>query len=207
MAKITWKEGLVISIETQKKEEGRKENIYVLAQMLSRVSLLVFNIFRSDENWGDVDLNKVPVLFCTSVTKQFITQSHISKQDIKPLQGFVPPAVKLHPLGIGFRSVIVFKGTSYEKEVLINGDGGGQLIEEDMTSGSFQTKVLMSSVPSSNNKIIDQYELTNVRIYAEFNERLYLCYKLKKNVDPMKDLIFDRPIPLEYKEYIDIITS
>ena len=49
-----------------------------------------------------------------------------------------------------------------------------------------------------------KYELTNVRIYAEFNERLYLCYKFGKNVDPMKDLVFNRPIPIEYKEYIDI---
>jgi len=28
-----------------------------------------------------------------------------------------------------------------------------------------------------------------------------------KNVDPLKDLIFGKPIPLEYKEYIDIIFS
>ncbi len=27
------------------------------------------------------------------------------------------------------------------------------------------------------------------------------------NVDPMKDLVFNRPIPIEYKEYIDIISS
>ena len=46
-----------------------------------------------------------------------------------------------------------------------------------------------------------------MHIFTKFNERLYLCYKFGKNVDPMKDLVFNRPIPIEYKEYIDIISS
>ena len=66
---------------------------------------------------------------------------------------------------------------------------------------------IMPEIPFTDNETIDKYELTNVRIYAEFNERLYLCYKFGKNVDPMKDLVFNRPIPIEYKEYIDIISS
>lgn len=64
-----------------------------------------------------------------------------------------------------------------------------------------------NELPVTDNETIDKYELTNVRVYPEFNERLYLCYKFGKNVDPLKDLIFDRPIPLAYKDYIDIISS
>ena len=53
----------------------------------------------------------------------------------------------------------------------------------------------------------DVYITSNMAMLYEFNERLYLCYKFGKNVDPMKDLVFNRPIPIEYKEYIDIISS
>lgn len=108
---------------------------------------------------------------------------------------------------MGSRHVTVWKGTTNERKVLILGQGGGRLIEEDMSTGSYKTKIIMPSIPVTDSETIDKYELTNVRVYAEFNERLYLCYKFGKNVDPLKDLIFDRPIPLEYKEYIDIISS
>ncbi|MDT8979234.1 hypothetical protein RQP50_23635 [Paenibacillus sp. chi10] len=101
----------------------------------------------------------------------------------------------------------VWKGTTNERKVLILGQGGGRLIEEDMSTGSYTTKIIMPSISVTDSETIDKYELTNVRIYPEFNERLYLCYKFGKNVDPLKDLIFDRPIPLEYKDYIDIISS
>ena len=86
--------------------------------------------------------------------------------------------------------------------VLILGEGGGRLIEGDING-----PVIMPFIPFTDNETIDKYELTDVRIYSEFNERLYLCYKFGRNVDPMKDLVFNRPIPLEYKEYIDIISS
>ncbi len=39
------------------------------------------------------------------------------------------------------------------------------------------------------------------------NERLFLCYKLKKNVDPSKEIMFKQQIPLEYKTYVDIISG
>nr|WP_242400664.1 hypothetical protein [Hoylesella pleuritidis] len=87
------------------------------------------------------------------------------------------------------------------------GQGGGRLIEKGISSGGYVEKIIIPSIDKTDLETINKYELTNVRIYAEFNERLYLCYKMKKNVDPMKDLIFDLPIPLEYKEYIDIISS
>ena len=73
--------------------------------------------------------------------------------------------------------------------------------------GDIDGPVIIDQIPVTDQETIDKYELTDVRIYPEFNERLYLCYKLGKNVDPLKDLVFNRPIPLDYKEYIDIISS
>lgn len=86
------------------------------------------------------------------------------------------------------------------------GQGGGRLIEKDIALGIGIKKVIIPSIAKPDLETINKYELTNVRIYAELNERLYLCYKMKRNVDPLKELTFDLPIPLEYKEYINIIS-
>ena len=202
MAKIAWKANRVISIETRKKDENRKENVYVLAQMINRAQLLVFNLFSTDNKWENIDLSKAPILFCTYVTRQFVSNSNVYIQDINPLKDYVPPKYRIDSIGASVRSVLLWEGTVDEKEILILGEGGGRLLEGDING-----PVIMESIPFSDNETIDMYELTNVRIYAEFNERLYLCYKYGKNVDPLKDLVFNRPIPLEYKEYIDIISS
>ncbi|TQR41727.1 hypothetical protein C7Y44_24700 [Paenibacillus popilliae] len=207
MTKNVWKANQVISIETKLKDEGRKNNVYVLAQMISKAQLLIFDLYSDDNNWGDVDLNEVPILFSTSVTRQFIKNGNIYNQSMKPLTNYKLPTYKIESLGMGSRHVTVWKGTTNERKVLILGQGGGRLIEEDMSAGSYKTKIIMPSIPVTDNETIDKYELTNVRVYPEFNERLYLCYKFGKNVDPLKDLIFDRPIPLAYKDYIDIISS
>lgn len=207
MTKIVWKANQVISIETRNKDEDRKNNIYVLAQMINKAQLLIFDLYSENNNWGDVNLNEVPILFSTTVTRQFIKNSNIYKQSIKPLTNFELPKYKIESLGMGSRHVTVWKGTTNERNVLILGQGGGRLIEEDMSTGNYKTQIIMPSIPETDSETIDKYELTNVRVYAELNERLYLCYKFGKNVDPLKDLIFDRPIPLEYKEYIDIISS
>ena len=202
MQKVTWKANRVISIETRRKDENRKENVYVLAQMINKAQLLVYNLFSTDNKWDNIDLSKAPILFCTYVTRQFITNSNVFIQDIEPLKGYEPPKYQIHTIGALARKVTLWEGTADEKEILILGEGGGKLIEGDING-----PVIMEQIPFTDNETIDKYELTNVRIYAEFNERLYLCYKFGKNVDPMKDLVFNRPIPLEYKEYIYIISS
>lgn len=206
LPKIIWKANQVISIETKRKDENREANVYVLAQMINKTDLLIFNLFNTNNIWEKIDLNYVPVLFCTAVTRQFIRNSNIFKQDIKSLVGYEPPKVKIDSLGLGSRYVTVWKGTPDERKILILGQGGGRLIE-NMFPESLEDKIIKKSIPSADLETIEKHELTAVRIYAEFNERLYLCYKMKKNVDPMKNLIFDLPIPKEYKEYIEIISS
>ncbi|MBQ3544570.1 MAG: hypothetical protein IJA34_06250 [Lachnospiraceae bacterium] len=202
MQKVTWKANRVISIETRRKDENRKENVYVLAQMINKAQLLVYNLFSTDNKWENIDLSKAPILFCTYVTRQFITNSNVFIQDIEPLKDYEPPKYRIHTIGACVRRITLWEGTKDEKEIMILGEGGGKLIEGDING-----PVIMEQIPFTDNETIDKYELTDVRIYAEFNERLYLCYKFGKNVDPMKDLVFNRPIPLEYKEYIYIISS
>lgn len=203
MKKVIWRANQVISIETKRRDENRKENVYVLAQMINRSQLLVFNLFNTDNNWENIDLSEAPILFCTYVAKQFISCSNIYKQKIEPLKDYQPPKYQIQMKGVSARRRTLWKGTPDEREILFLGDGGGALIEGHIGDGIY----IMPEIPFTDNETIDKYELTSVRIYAEFNERLYLCYKFGKNVDPMKDLIFNRPIPIEYKEYMDIISS
>ena len=201
MQKVIWRANRVISIETKRKDENRKENVYVLAQMISKSQLLVYNLFNTDNKWENIDLSKAPILFCTHVTRQFIANSNVFIQDIEPLKDYEPPKYQIHMIGVFVRKITLWKGTKYEKEILFLGEGGGRLIEGDING-----PVIIDRIPFTDDEVIDKYELTAVRVYAEFNERLYLCYKFGKNVDPMKDLVFNRPIPLEYKDYIDVIS-
>lgn len=203
MPKVIWRHNQVISIETRRKDEDRKENIYVLAQMISKTQLLVFNLFNSHNQWDNVELSKVPILFCTNVlARQFITQSNVFKQNIEPLKNYEPPK-NVIDIGMEMRRIVLWKGTEEEKEIWMLGRGGGRLIEGHI--GNY--KVIIPKIDLKDNETIDQYELDTIRKYAELNERLYLCYKFGRNVDPMKDMVFNRPIPLDYKEYIYIISS
>jgi len=203
MAKVIWRANQVISIETKRKDENRKENIYVLAQMINKAQLLVFNLFNKDNNWLDVNLYEAPILFCTYVTRQFISGSNVFKQKIEPITSYSPPEYLIDTLGQGHRYITLWKGMPEERKVLVMGTGGGRLIEGHIGD----CRVIMPDITENDYETIERYELTNVRIYAELNERLFLCYKFGKNVDPMKDLIFNRPIPIEYKEYVDIMMS
>ena len=63
MSKVIWRANRVISIETRRKDENRKENVYVLAQMINNAQLLVFNLFSTDNRWENIDLNEAPILF------------------------------------------------------------------------------------------------------------------------------------------------
>ncbi|WP_279356829.1 hypothetical protein [Methylobacterium indicum] len=45
--------------------------------------------------------------------------------------------------------------------------------------------------PSSDIEIINKYELTNFMDYETIRKRLILCHKMGKNVDPLKESIFD----------------
>lgn len=201
MKRVVWRTNRVISIETRCKDENRAENVYVLAQILDESRLLVFNLFNTDNKWDNVVLSEAPILFCAYVTRQFIANSNVFVQKIEPLNGYRPSEYQIQMDAAGIRKIPIWKGTPHEREVLMMGSGGGWLVKGTVR------KEIVSEIAFTDNETIDRYELTNVRIYAEFNERLYLCYKFGKNIDPMKDLIFNRSIPLEYEEYMKIISS
>ena len=208
---ISWKEHKVISIQTRK-------GIFVIAQMLKDPFIRFYKLFRTDENWDKIDLYNCETLFTVAVTRQFLKSSHITYQkNAIADKEREDSKIWIHQK-YGTRKVKVWEGTENEEECLILGnEPGGALVEKYIwwsptpgnavrkhPSGVFDA-LLMENIPLNADEIIDKYELTNLGIYPGLNERLYLCYFLNRIVDPYKDLVFRREIPLDYKVAIDII--
>ncbi|WP_049791511.1 hypothetical protein [Lacinutrix sp. 5H-3-7-4] len=78
MAKVQWKENKVLSIETRR-------GLYVLAQMIKDPYLVFFNIFSTNQDWNNVDLENTPILFHTAVAREFINFGDITT--VKGLTG------------------------------------------------------------------------------------------------------------------------
>lgn len=200
MGRVIWKENQILSIET-------RDNIYVISQMLKEPYLIFFNLFRENNDWELLNLNQIPTLFCTAVTRQFLKQSKISTLNVQHLtiESFPVHWIKINP---DSRQITVWEGTPDEKTFFILGDGGGSLVEKDITQSGFQEeKIIIPSISFSDDEIINNCELTTIGIYPELNERLFLCYQFGYNVNPYKELIFNKNIPIEYKKYIEIISS
>jgi hypothetical protein len=212
--KVPWKEGKIVSLKTRK-------GVFVLAQMLRSPYLRFYDAFREDENWGKVDVRIFETLFVSSV----ITK-HILDSNNATLVNQAIPDTEREDSDIwinqnsGFREVKVWENTDGEKICGILGkQPGGSLVKKNLwwsptldnptrphPSGVIDA-VILEDISLNADEVIDKYELTNLATYPTLNERLYLCYKLGKNVDPYKDLVFNRVIPKEYQVAIEIMSA
>ncbi|WP_193166204.1 hypothetical protein [Microbulbifer hainanensis] len=206
MSKVVWKEGSVISIET-------RLGLFTLAQMAKSPYLIFFNIFRREQNWGDVDLNEVPVLFCKAITRQFLKFSNVRKQKVAaPKNDLSLPDKWIHGYSAS-RLVTVWEGTPKERKFVFIGDGG-DLVRIDINNhkgGPYKHRsgvydeVLEENIKDSD--VINSYELTGQAVFPSMNERLYLCSLEGKNVDPEKVIKFNLPIPDVFDTYINILSA
>ncbi|WP_298481359.1 hypothetical protein [uncultured Maribacter sp.] len=210
----SWKEGKIISIETRK-------GIFVLAQMLKRPYLRFYNAFREDEKWGGIDTHILDTLFTHSITtKSFLKHSNVTvvKEAIPDLER-EDSAIWIKNKS-GHRKVKVWEDTNDEKEFyILGGEAGGSLVEMDLNwsptnsqptrkhSSGIVDAVLLEDIPLQNSEVVNKYELTGLAVFPLMNERLYLCYKLGGNVNPTKDLMFNREIPKDYKIAIEIMSG
>jgi hypothetical protein len=203
-----WKEGKIISIETRK-------GVFVLAQMLKSPYLRFYNKFQQNENWTKIDTSSLTTLFVGGVVRAFLKFSNVTVvKDAVPdlerknsdvwINGFT-----------GSRKVSVWEDTEDEKEFYILGtEPGGRLVKRDINktgiyehpSGIFD-EVLIENIPLNADDVIDKYETMSLGVFPLTNERLYQCYKAGKNVDPTKDLMFNREISKEYKIAIEIMSG
>lgn len=203
--KVYWKENKVISVRL-------KEDIFVLAQMLKSPYLVFFNLFSNDDKWDKVALSKDNVLFCHAVTNQFLKSSKLREiEDICSIEDY--GSFQLWIVSGEFEKVTVWKGTIDEKSFISVGTQNCFLVEKDIQNHQNNThhsgiyKQEIRKLTDNDYDSIKNYELTTIEIYPNLNERLFLCYKLKKNVDPSKEIMFKQQIPLEYKTYVNIISG
>jgi len=204
MSRVTWKENKIIGIEIQK-------GIYSIAQMTKSPYLVFFNLFQKDTNFSSINLTKTPILFVQAVTKQFLKKSNVKTLKINPSKKLEVPKKWIFS-DMGSRKVKVWEGTKMEKEFITFGKLGASLVEKDIfkdgkyshPSGIFD-KVIIKKIICDD--IIDKYELANIEVYPSLNERLRLCHELGRNVNPAKDILFNRKLPYEYKIFVDILSG
>jgi hypothetical protein len=87
-------EGAVLSIKL-------KENLYTIAQVKYDHTLQCFNIFREDDNWDGVDLNKEKHLFCVVIATSVILKLFKAKHNDSVIADKRPIPLKIiidHPL-------------------------------------------------------------------------------------------------------------
>jgi hypothetical protein len=205
VARVVWRPDQVVAIET-------RTGLFVPAQLLTSPHLVVYDAFyteaeRAGIEAGGVDLAATPVLLHAAVTRQFLSRGRVTPLRLAPTSGHRPPDRRLRATP-GSRRVTAWPGTPHELSFIDITDGGGSLVEYDPTApvGRPET-VVVPSVPADDDATIDGHELESVRIYPEFNERLYLCHRLGRNVDPLKDVAFDRELPQQYRTYLALAAS
>lgn len=67
--------------------------------------------------------------------------------------------------------------------------------------------MIVEDIPLDDSATIDNHEMTSIRVFPELLERIHLCRKYGRNVDPIKDMAFGREIPIDYRNYVDIIMT
>lgn len=201
MARITWKQDVVISIKL-------KDDLFVLAQMLKSPYMAFLNAFSKTDSWSEIDLEQVSILYIKGVTKHFLKNSEIKKENaVTPKSNLDLPKFWLQQ-GAGSNEKTIWHGTPDEMNIMYIGEEGCRIIENDISkAGSQKIDYSAEYFKDGKCKEVDMYELSCLGVYPETNERLILCHLFDKNVDPLKDLIFDRDLPLEYKPYFEAISG
>lgn len=186
MSRLPWREGKVFRCKV-------KGDLWTLGQMLESPYLL---FFKSDKH----PLAAEHILFPCPVTRQFLKHAKMESTPLSPVDYSLPREwIGPHP---GSRHRVLWPGTADECTVLIlSSKPGGRLIERSR----YTKPPLMSDIPLDNHEIIDTHERADLWTFPLLNERLFLSLKTGKNVDPGKDIMFERPIPKSYKTYVDIL--
>ncbi len=199
MGRLPWKEGKVFAVET-------RTRVWAIGQMLQEPYLAFFDLFTRTPAESTIDLEKCGVHFVCAVTRQFINCSSTMRLTITPRIPIPIPKRWIDPYA-GDPSnrteeeLVLFQGTKHECKTWMW--PGARLVEKGRTRLS-SPKTIVAPINKEDDELIESHELTNIRMHPELNERLYLCYTLGKNVDPLKDMVLRREVPLLYKRYNDI---
>lgn len=199
MKRIVWRDGRVFSLKL-------RNNKYALLQMLSKNGqVAVFNCFRDKDEWDDVRLSSRDVLFACYIVKTVLQKSNCNfHKSVRTVDDIEFPELSINISG-GFRKLNIWGGSEYERTLMTMGNGQYGLYRSYRENGQIKEEYTPISLDD-----YDKYtelELTNLREYPEFNERLYLCSILERNIDPLKEIAFEHSLDLECRTYIDIISG
>lgn len=103
--------------------------------------------------------------------------------------------------------VSVWKDTPDERTFVLLGErSGGQLIDFDpLATGDAAAPTVLKNLAPTDFDEIREIELRVLWTFPLLNERLHLIHTLGLPVDPLKELLFERPLRSEYKTFIDIL--
>lgn len=197
----SWVNGNVFSLRL-------RDGYYALFQMLQKEGgIAVFNHFRGDDCWDDVSLDSSSVLFIAFVLKAFFRRStirHVSNiVPVRDLEYPPPETPKISP-GTGWRSVTFWPGTPDERTVLVPRASRLSLVSYSRNEQD-EPEEQITPIARSDYHKYSNLEMTTLSDYATLNERILLCRLLACNFNPLKEIAFDNPLPIECATYIDLI--
>ncbi|MBA3987054.1 MAG: hypothetical protein H0X63_10885 [Flavobacteriales bacterium] len=170
MARIIWKEGDIVNIKL-------RNDLYTIGILLVDPYIMLFDLSNTNGEWENIDLDKVPTLFCVLIGRDFLQHSVISK-----IKKGVKIAKKVEVPKYWLRPIDNYDGKNTWKNA--------QLIEVDPRIGTYYGKVIQKLVTSKDKEIIKKYELTNMYGSEDLNERLIHYFDTNENIDSLKDEIF-----------------
>lgn len=159
MARVLWKTGAVLSIDTER-------GAFCLAQMLDDPYLAVFDIFRAGDDWPDVDLKKDNILFVNAITRQFLSLGKIRKIRIPPVAGLEVPDRRIERFP-GSRKLTLWPNTPRERTIPeLSSRPGGRLVRKFFDSPeSGKKEVIVEDIPPDDSATIDHHEMTGIRYF------------------------------------------
>lgn len=200
MGRIQWKKDKIFSLEL-------RNGTFALLQMLDdKGRVAVFNQFRDNDNWDELVLDKSMILFKAYIIgKSIFKRSNVNVQiKIDPLVGLEFPQIRINS-GYGNRKKKFWERTENEIELFIEGTGDNMLSERIIKNG--KTDYIYTDIKLEDYNKYEDLEMEVLRIYPEFNEQLLLCSIMGKNIDPLKELAFNRPLDIQCKTYVDILSG
>ena len=195
---------MVLSVET-------RHGVFTLAQMSREPYLFFFDVFSSGRQWDAAALEDAGVLFCVSVTRQFLKQSQPqAHRHVRSVGNLQIPSRWIHVSANQQRRMVAV-GRPLERQVWL--PERVSLVEKDVMgsrggpyrhpSGVFDA-VLVDSI-SPDDDAAAAHELTWLWTAPALNERLHLCHRLGRRVSPGVDILLGRDIPEDYADFLDIV--
>lgn len=184
-----WKVGQVVSLKLS-------DNIFTVTQMLSKKGeLIFFNIFKEEDNWYGIDLNKEKILFIVPTVNiiRAFGERKIDSNEIIAIQNIKAPIRYISTFLNRIENV--HNGEFYLK--------GGKLLEENEPE-SITIKKYLDVVVDKND--ILEYEFGTLYIPEHIRARLLFNRIYHEDFDFFKYKIFPNLYSEEYlKKYLKLV--